>query len=89
MNLKEKAKEFYPEAVLTKHGKTVTEFFTVDLKGKTKEHDNRFNAKKVTKYDWEGKIKGIPEITFEIDNVLMKMRVFEEINSSMFNNKNG
>jgi len=78
--LEEQAKELYPKTEVIIHGKTITEFFTVILNGNKKEHTNSFNLKRITKYDWEGNIKGIPEMKFEIDNLLMNLRIFGAMN---------
>lgn len=84
MKLEDKAIEMYPEATVNRNGKSVTEFFTVDLKCSDNEHSNTFKLKRTTNYDSTGKVSGIPEMKFEIDNTLMRLRLFGAIHDEIF-----
>lgn len=81
--LEEQARELYPEAEVRASGKKVTEFFEIDLKSDKDGHSNTFKLKKNTYYDSNGEVAGIPKMTFEIDNVLMRMRLFEAVNNKI------
>lgn len=82
--LEEQARELYPEAEIEVHGKRVTEFFEIFLKSNEDGHSNRFKLKRTTNYDSDGEVSGIPEMEFEIDNTLMRMRLFEAVHDEIF-----
>jgi len=85
--LEQQAKELYPEAEVMINGKRVTEFFSVSLKSNEDGHSNLFHLRRTTNYNSEGKIAGIPEMKFEIDNVLMRMRLFEAVQDKIVKEK--
>ncbi len=82
--LEEQAKELYPEAEVRVGRKMVTEFFEIFLKSNEDGHSNRFKLKRETLYDSDGEITSIPEMTFEIDNTLMRMRLFKAVHDEIF-----
>ncbi len=82
--LEEQARELYPEAKVRVGRRMVTEFFEIDLMSNKDGHSNRFKLKRETMYDRDGEVAGIPEMTFEIDNTLMRMRLFEAVHDEIF-----
>ncbi len=82
--LEEQARELYPEASVRVCGKRVIEFFEVGLHCIKEGHSNVFKLKRTTNYDSVGEVSGVPEMTFEIDNTLMRMRLFEAVHDKIF-----
>lgn len=82
--LEEHAQELYPKAEVRVGGRRVIEFFEVFLKSNQEGHSNTFKLKRTTNYDSEGKVAGIPEMKFEIDNTLMRMRLFRAVQDEIF-----